>query len=154
MSKNVRECPRNVQGMSKECPKKRAIRVEVLLVPSFEELDDLELLKETKEHIQRVADEIKNEKISLQEWCDKQKMSTAVMIDLFKNALPIIRLGGFDGVYEIHLSRVLNQEAQRQLQQQLQDRVCARVLTGRYHANKEAKQDQPNKIKKLNKIKS
>lgn len=104
----------------------------------FEDLDNPTLIKETKEYIQCIENEIKHDTpIPLKEWCDRRGISPAAVVDLFNDAnLPIIRIGGFEGVYEVHLWRVFKQESKRQIKQQIQNRVCARVLTERYHANK------------------
>lgn len=105
----------------------------------FEDLDDTKLVQETKRYIKDIENEVENQDlVSLKKWCDNRNMNTAVMVDLLNDAnLPIIRLGGFEGAYGVHLDRVFQKEIQRQLQQQIQNRVCARVLSERYHANKE-----------------
>lgn len=95
------------------------------------------MIEQKKKHIEAVKEEVKGEQlVSLQIWCEKRGADQAAMTRLLKDAdLPIIRIGEFQGVYELHLSRVLYQETERQLEQQIQNRACARILALRLHGN-------------------
>lgn len=110
-------------------------------VLTFDEIENESFVTETLQHIQTIKDEVKGERlISLQEWCDKTGIPQLAMTRLLKDAnLPIIKIGTFQGVYEVHISRAIYQETERQVEQQFRNRACSRVLAERQHINQNGK---------------
>lgn len=107
------------------------------------EAEDSTLIDKTKKHIQELVNEIEGQPlIPLNRWCEERDINPATMVRLFNDAdLPVIRISNFQGVYKVHLDRVFKKESERQVQQQIQNKVCARVLTTRQHKERGRKQE-------------
>ena len=87
-------------------------------------------MEQTKKYIQEITGKIKGKSlVSVQEWCNSRALETVPMTRLLKEAdYPFIRIGEYQGAYPEHLARVLEEEADRQLQQQIQN--CVRKPSG------------------------
>lgn len=112
----------------KDLTKKPRRRRRVL---DFDNLKDPELIEKTEQQIEALINEVKGKPlISLRQWCNDREINPTLLVRLFNEEnFPIIRIGEFQGVYELHLSRILEKESKRQVEQQLKNRVCARIVT-------------------------
>lgn len=121
--------------VNKDLTKQPRVRKRVL---DFKDLTDPELVEKTEKHIKELINEIEGHPlISLKQWCSDRNINPTLIVRLFNEAdFPIIRIGDFQGVYEFHLSQVLERESKRQVEQHLKNRACARVLTLQQHEDK------------------